>query len=317
MATNIEVFGNSNSIMTFGWLSYLKSYRKDLKVRNLSIGGSPSPALLNQALSSSRNKDKRIAIIEPCVIDHCETWQNSDELSYYARKTVSLLREYASVIVLGLPRFENNIKLPSRGQEIWKSEVHKQGGIYLDGSELIGDLLNTEVIKTEEIWIDESGHFSELVQKAIAAKMEEVINRIEVKLNEKEISPNEFFNWFKNHEELANLFESATIKNSLINEKFFNLSNATITFNEKFENLAVHGIKLDYQYITKECIILSVDGETVSKFNLYNSFARNSGKPIVLFKKLYIPLNCNSKLIFKSLGDAKILASSILIGPRI
>jgi hypothetical protein len=75
MSTKILILGNSNSILKDGWFASLKE-NFEAKYINLSIGGSPSPALMMQCLmNESRLDGIHIAIIEPTVIDHGEEWQ--------------------------------------------------------------------------------------------------------------------------------------------------------------------------------------------------------------------------------------------------
>ncbi len=316
MSKQIEVYGNSNSIMKSGWLSFLKVKKQEWDFKNFSIGGSPSPTLLNQSLLSRAVK-RRIAIIEPCVIDHCETWQDKDELLYYAENTIRFLKKAGPVFVLGLPRYEKHISSPSQGQRVWQHASEKLNAIYIDGSALIDSILSNKRVSLDEIWIDSSGHFSDVVQESIASKILEVLEGVSYEQIDTCISNVKFFNILE-HDCKFSSFESFKIKTSLIEEEFLDLSNKEISFDERFNELALHGIKLNYQYISEATSLLHFNGSNVVEYKLYNEFAKNMGKPLVMFKKLYLPLSSDSRLLFKtSSKDENIQVSSILMGPRI
>src|SRR5690606_20041940 len=87
----ILILGNSNSILKDGWLTSFKE-KSNIECLNLSIGGSPSPALILQVLLNENKLDNiELAIIEPCVIDHGEEWQDPIAIKKYALLLFSLL----------------------------------------------------------------------------------------------------------------------------------------------------------------------------------------------------------------------------------
>lgn len=118
----ILVLGNSNSILKDGWFSFFKQLivREEtgtsFEFMNLSIGGSPSPALLCQCLM---NEEKILSfdlvIIEPTVIDHGEEWQNSQEILVHARCLLDFFEKKSiKTILLLLPRNAAGYRLPRK-----------------------------------------------------------------------------------------------------------------------------------------------------------------------------------------------------------
>ncbi len=133
----------------------------------------------------------------------------------------------------------------------------------------------------------------------------------------KNIVRSDFFNYYVNYEEIENN-DSKWIKNSLINERFSQIPIGSPLISVSLNGKALHGIKLNYQNIPDDIILTHYFDGKKKSFSLNNSFVSKTSGPLVLFKKLYVPIESDSALKFESKtdDDYKVEVSSILIGPQ-
>lgn len=174
----IIILGHSNSILKDGWLSHLKELLPQHDCVNLSIGGSPSPALLYQAVC---HRDviasADLIIVEPTVVDHGEQWQTGPGVAGQAAKLFSWLRAQtaAPVMLLILPRTEAWLRQPSQGMLAWHGGALQHGVQVVDGRIGIVRYCADNGLELSAAWRDNMGHTISLAQKEVARDVAQAI----------------------------------------------------------------------------------------------------------------------------------------------
>jgi hypothetical protein len=314
----VNILGNSNSILANGWVPKIRRLNVHGVTNNYSLGGSPSPALLNQVLMNiDKIEGNSITIIEPTVIDHCSTWQSPEEVLFFAKETIKLLHSKKSkVIVIALPRFLDNIINPSKGQLSWKSACEIIGAEYICGSELILNIFKKDKLIFEKIWIDNSGHFSETIQEGIAKEVFDLMAILENEEVGGDNQPLHFFNYFLDNEVQ---FEKVHYKNSIIDESFFKI-NSPIKLCCLSEKTYLYGMKLNYaSFESGTSLVFECNGKR-KEILLDNEFVKDKAKLLVLFKRLSIEVFEGSQIYFENNAlkeKVNVECSSILLGPQV
>ena len=276
------VLGNSNSILKDGWFSLFKKIRCEDEFINLSIGGSQSPALIYQLLSSKNlSGEFNAVIIEPTVVDHGEGWMNPNSIYIYAKDLFRCLNRFSgNVKVLILPRKAEYVWSPSQGMRAWAISAQEVGIDIIDvRSELI-KLSSVSKLELHDLWRDDMGHLTVDAQNVVAQRVNEFINN-----NHYNLMPlvlNEVGYRAIDGSELAafNLKKTVLRETSLASVVCMSIANND-TFRMPFgESQICHGISINYSYIS-ECInkfiiCKNIFGEVVSKVNLNNPFLKNS-----------------------------------------
>jgi hypothetical protein len=276
------VLGNSNSILKDGWFSLFKKIRCEDEFVNLSIGGSQSPALIYQLLSSEKlTGEFNAVIIEPTVVDHGEGWMNPNSIYIYARDLLKCLNKYnGNVKVLILPRKAKYILSPSQGMLAWAICAQEADIDIIDvRSELI-ELASLNKLELQYLWRDDMGHLTVDAQKIVAQKVNECINKDNYNLMP--LVLNEVGYRAIDGAELAafNLKKTVLRETSLVSVDCMSIANKD-TFKIPFGDAQIcHGVSINYssinQCINKFIICKNIYGEVVSKVNLNNAFLKNS-----------------------------------------
>lgn len=167
----IVILGHSNSILSDGWASHLKSMHSNAVYLNLSIGGSPSPALLYQAvLYAHEISSADLVIVEPTVVDHGEDWQTGDGVAGQADALLSWLRKCteANIILLILPRTAAWLLRPSQGMQAWAAIGQRHAVTVIDGRTALIQYCRVNGVNLDNAWRDNMGHTVSDAQQKIA-----------------------------------------------------------------------------------------------------------------------------------------------------
>lgn len=172
------IIGNSNSILSDGWTRPLRHLRPDDTWVNISLGGSPSPALLHQIIS---RKDARggfdLVILEPTVVDHGEGWMNPDQIAGQAHALLEVLKaSCARVVLLILPRTAEYARAPSRGMLAWAAMAHRLSVPIIDARRSVIAYAQQVDAPLESMWRDNVGHLTAEAQQAVAATVNSWMN---------------------------------------------------------------------------------------------------------------------------------------------
>lgn len=175
---NIIILGHSNSILKDGWLSHLKESLPQHDYINLSIGGSPSPALLYQAVCHREViASADLIIVEPTVVDHGEQWQTGPGVAGQAAKLFGWLRTQtaAPILLLILPRTEAWLRQPSQGMRAWHGSAQQYGVQVVDGRMGIVRYCAEHGLELSAAWRDNMGHTVSLAQLEVARDVSQAI----------------------------------------------------------------------------------------------------------------------------------------------
>lgn len=178
MNKKIVILGHSNSILSDGWASHLKSLYGNAIYFNLSIGGSPSPALLYQAvLYADVISSADLIIVEPTVVDHGEDWQTGDGVAGQADALLSWLRRCteAKILLLILPRTVAWLLRPSQGMQAWAAVGRSHLIQIIDGRAALIQYCRSSGVNLQEAWRDNMGHTVSGAQLKIAESVYECI----------------------------------------------------------------------------------------------------------------------------------------------
>jgi hypothetical protein len=130
----VTVLGNSNCLLSDGFLVTYRRARPQDTILNLSIGGSGSPVFLYQLaahLEAVAGSDW--IIVEPAVIDHGEAWQNPDRIAGFANVLLAQLRATGiPVLLLMLPRNATYLEQTSPGMLAWAAAAQSHNVPILD-----------------------------------------------------------------------------------------------------------------------------------------------------------------------------------------
>lgn len=167
----IVVLGHSNSILGDGWLSHLKSIEPSHRYVNLSIGGSPSPALLYQAVAyADQLAGAELVIVEPTVVDHGEDWQSGASVAGQAAALAGWLESSvaAHVLLLVLPRTPEWCLTPSQGMQAWHAVARRHRMSVIDGRMALLRHCSSAGIELDAAWRDHMGHTVSEAQREVA-----------------------------------------------------------------------------------------------------------------------------------------------------
>jgi hypothetical protein len=166
----VTILGNSNSLLADGWLKTFRSLRPDCTILNLSVGGSPSPALIYQILARREELlGSDIILVEPTVVDHGEGWQSPELIASFARATLEMaLSSGASVYLIALPRNATHLMVPSPGMLAWCGAASLESVPVIDvRTSLLKHAATTEG-GVQSLWRDDRGHLTAEMQIMVA-----------------------------------------------------------------------------------------------------------------------------------------------------
>ena len=322
----ILVLGHSNSILSDGWLSYFKKQIL-ADYLNFSIGGSPSPALLMRVLlNEGKIKDVDLVIIEPCVIDHGEEWQDPQAIYKHAVILIDYFQSKGiSVILLAIPRNSEAVDKKTRGMMSWIKAATDYKIAYLDCTNSIKNFSITNGVNLELCWRDNMGHLTADVQSFVADdliyKLANINLNMSAKLSKdlfKVITAKMLFEYSEGSEliERKSSFDSSLCISLKVN--------STILV-DVLPQFLVYGLLLNYGEMSSNdrSIITFLTGDESTEVPVQNKFSAKlpSRKFLAMYRsitplkdvsKITIPLENNSAYLESGANRIEIIG--ILIG---
>ncbi len=305
----LSILGNSNSILRDGWLSQLRRLEPGLEVSNLSIGGSPSPALLYRAINHSETiQNSDLCIVEPTVVDHGEGWQNYQGVKAQALALLKYL-EYlrSTALVLCLPRNPEHCQTESPGMAAWKDAAQEMGVTAISATDSIRALANELSIPVSQLWADNMGHQTSQSQERIARDLLPAVFAQTPLSSNTQISQPDHFSILA----ASFGFETIVKETSLTRSELCRLPfEQEIPLNLPPEN-TILGIAVDYGSIDPHrppLIEFLYDDGRKESVDISNKFLKEgvSNKLTLMFQRISIPGGAKSfRILPPQAGEAK------------
>jgi hypothetical protein len=316
----IVILGNSNSILSDGWLPTFKKLRPTDQFFNLSIGGSPSPALLYSALSNKAALDGAdFAIIEPTVIDHGESWQSPENIAGQADALISfLICHNVTPVLLVMPREAQYVNSPSKGMLAWTYIAEQHGVSVILSSLQITKFANQNKLALTELYRDNRGHLVAEVQGLIGMAVAGFFDQVAIHKPKKNINFNFSAPRYIDSLSIAasNGLTCRTASSSLLNVNLVSLYAGDIFQIEIEPNEAILGIAVNYgEADPSQSIAILACGPDVAdtiKIDLKNTFlaAGASRRLVIMFCPMKLPLGYSKMQIENSKQNKRLFRGS-------
>ncbi len=151
-------FGNSNSILIKPLLSEI---RKQDVIHQFSIGASPSPFHIYQALTNLNTVSNcDVVVIEPVVIDRITYESEFNLLADYVNNYFLLIKKYCqNIILLILPARPDHVMQDDEVRDIWANSAKMNGSYIIDFYLIMrywASCHGEDILP--KLWIDKSHH---------------------------------------------------------------------------------------------------------------------------------------------------------------
>lgn len=294
---NILILGNSNSILADGYVYALKkimqeSYSIEINIINLSIGGSPSPALLGQCfLNESRLVEIDLAIVEPTVIDHGEEWQNPKEIAWHASNLLSYLNlKNIKTLLVSLPRNDQAVYSHTKGMISWIDIAKNFSLHYIDAAEVLKSYIEINNCSLKSCWRDNRGHLTKDCHTFLANEIALMINIATVPKSSKINTSN--FRVITAEKMYKNSIRTELVykKNSLMELPLLLLSIGAKIDIDLSSNTQVYGLLINYGSMngSKSTILNFKSIDKICEVDIKNPFLADNvpNKLLVMYKQL-------------------------------
>lgn len=293
----ITILGNSNSLLSDGWFQAFRKQFPDDIFLNISVGGSPSPALLYQLYSRASEAQKSdILIIEPTVVDHGTAWQNPALVATYAEATIEKAKATgARVMLLVLPRKADEVIEPSPGMIAWSGAAKRASIEIIDiRSKLLENAKSLEC-DLEALWRDDRGHLTADMQVMVGDLMTKTVRAIEHTKSAANDIPDAYRMLSGEDIAKAGGIELVVRSTSLISVGCAQLIKGDLLSLDMEKSEVILGFMLNYGVLdhTQPTFVefSSLDGADTKKLNLSNPFlfAKPSRTLVAMFKVVALP----------------------------